>query len=690
MTGLEVLRRELRLPAEWRLGAGGLVRFAPSQPALLELGGFRDPGHYLCHSIDPVFAVTLLDRHGRLIETKAVEREWNPSCLELKYRLAETLITERRGVLTLDSFVSQWTFSHVGATSRQFWIVLWTRRPDGLGGRHVTELEANPQGISFQEAAESGAEPRWGCALGASFDADSWSINSAAGAPSVLDWRYSPFFDLMAPGGLPGHLRAESSSPSHLYLALAYPIEVAPGERLAIHFAAAFGPDVEQARSNLEQVVAMNDPMQHSEEDWASWFEEVPSFTCSDPRLQRAYWYRWAARRIFSRAEWPRAAARQAVLERPWEDVAGNVIELAWQHDSETALIEAKALLEQAEPTRAPVAHALRRLLSIHPEPDFSAEVATWLRLQRARVGDGLVPAVMQPPWSSGKPPVSLVESVFAIDLAQLVDAMDSGRARDFSATIDRAFWDEEARFYLQALPETCGGRRIRSAWGFLPLLVQPQTDSRRRDLLEALSDPDAFWCRYPVPTLARNDRDFDAEGNWGNERLATPFHGRAWGMVNSLVIDAWGREVEKASAVERRALADLLSRMVEVVFPEGDIDRPMTFEHWHPLTGRAAHFLEPQGPPGGWLLDAILRYVAGLRPEIDGRIIVDPLPYRLEWFALSRAYVGDHEIEVEWDERAGLTLRIDDESAGHAPVGQSLTFHLSDAVAVNLEPVDL
>ena len=113
--------------------------------------------------------------------------------------------------------------------------------------------------------------------------------------------------------------------------------------------------------------------------------------------------------------------------------------------------------------------------------------------------------------------------------------------------------------------------------------------------------------------------------------------------------------------------------------FEDGDLDRPTTAEHHHPLTGRPAVDAAGGRPDGGWLIDHILRYIAGVRPDESGRLLIDPLPSSIEWFAVSRIFIGDHEIEVEWDQRAGLSLKVDDEPAGHAPVGKALSVHLPD-----------
>lgn len=684
MSGLEVLRRELALPAEWMLGAGGLVRWHPAHPAQIDRPGFRDAAMVGSAAIEPVFAISLLDPTGRPIELAADSRQWNPARLELKYRLPEVLLTERRTVLSLDAFVSQWTMTHAEPIARHFWIVLWTRRPHRGGESLLSDIEANPQGISFQESrrTEEG-DVRWGCALGANFDADSWSVNGAEPSSGPLCWRNTPLFDLMTPGGLPGHSTGADCGAGEVYFALAYPVEIAPGERLILHFAAAFASEVENARANLEQAVSLVDPIQTSEEEWINWFEEAPTFGCSDEKIQRAYWYRWAHRRIHGRGDGPGEAPASAAA----------ALDVSW-HGSELSHAELRSLLARSdeELDDLPIALAARRTLALHPDAALERSAIERLGLYaRSRLGSGPVPSAPPPdPWRRQwreQPRLpSLRRSALLYDLCTWLSRRETllpaerlgwrQHAERLARSIETHFWDETAGFYLQEVPAREGRRRARTACGFLALLLG---EGRRREMFERLCDPDAFWTALPVPTLARDDRDFNADGQWQNQRLDQPMHGRCWPAATSLVLDALGRSIETAPPLERQALAELLRRVVDGGFEDGDPRRPIVREHFHPLSGRAAHFRGPDRDAEDWLIDHILRFVAGVRPDESGHVLIDPLPLRLEWFSVSRILIGDHELDVAWDHRTGLSVRIDDEPAGHSPVGKALSILLPD-----------
>ena len=701
MTGLEVLHRELSLRDEWQLGGGQHACWTPSTPTMLDLPGFRDPGSYLGHPVDPVFAVTLLDQNGHKLPLRANKRNWNPARLELKYRLPHTLATERRTVLAHDAFVSHWTITHAEEVAQHLWVVLWTRKPYGSGHRLLTDIEANAQGISFQESLFDGngqERDRWGCAVGASFDADSWSVNNAelegGNVRPALQWEHTPFFDLMTPGGLPGHFPAHDAATGASYFALAYPFEVPPGERLVLTLAAAFAPDVEHARSNLERTVSTINPIQVSEDAWISWFDDVPSFTCSDPQLQRLYWYRWAQHRIWL----TNADGIGSESESDHEHVGiGRILDLSWHHSTDEVLASMRSLFDQDDEqlSAVPLAHTCRRVLSLHPMADLKAMVRQRLR-QLTEMGgrptDELPTALPRDPWKNEENDLLLPRldrSVFAYDVFRLLDWLgadaftnDSDWQRlgaTLAQRIHDEFWDPETGFFVEKIPDHNVRRSIKTSAGFLPLLAGLGGEDQKAHMSEHLYDPEQFWTLHPVPSVSRDDPDFSPEGYWKNHRLDRPFHGRVWPVLNSHLIDAFGRNIERSSAGERLLLAELIDRTLRLPFVAKEGDRPTVAEHYHPFTGRPAAFLGRERARGGWEVDHILRYVAGIRPDEGGNLVVDPLPFRLQWFEVGSAMVGDHELDLQWDHRTGLSVRIDDEPAGHAPVGQALSVVFPD-----------
>ena len=685
MTGWEVVTQELLLESQWQLGAGGRAVWAPPCPTQWSRPGFRDPGIYAGEWLDPVFAITLLDSQGRFLPLHADSRRWTPSCLELKYNRPEVSLTERRAVLSSDVFTSQLALSHEGDSARDFWIVLWTRRKTGPG-ESVVDIDANPQGISFLEMRHDTAgneTTRWGCAIGSSFDADSWSVNHASVPGVDLDWPCTPFVQVMNRTGLPGLLPPcfDHEDSGYLFFALAYPVTVPPGDKLKLNFMAALAPDAEAARSTLEDCVGMIDPIHTSEEEWISWFEEVPSFECSDRMLQRAYWYRWAQRRIWYQAVRPGSEpCRQ-------DSDAGRWIEDCWRLDREEIQVAIEDLLRRdiEELADFPLSLVLRRTMGLHPDADFVADLGARARRLKKLIQELTLSALSSDVTECATSIRStLRRRTLAADLLAVIgqvfdsaeiDASELNIERTLADMVDRIrkdHWSTSEGWFVDLVQSSEGVRSSKTIFGLLPLLIDMATTAEAAVVKERVFDPERFWTAPPLPSVSRDDLAFRPRPE-GFDQL----DGRVCPSLVSLAIECLGKAAERKTPQERLLLMQALRSTVNLIFTGGDLDKPACFDSYHPIGGYPSMMLGPS-PPSGWLVDHLIRFVAGLRPSEDGRVIIDPLPSGVEWFRLERALVGEHEIDIEWDQRSGLAIRLDGQPAGHAPVGRTLSIDLS------------
>jgi hypothetical protein len=58
-------------------------------------------------------------------------------------------------------------------------------------------------------------------------------------------------------------------------------------------------------------------------------------------------------------------------------------------------------------------------------------------------------------------------------------------------------------------------------------------------------------------------------------------------------------------------------------------------------------------------VVDLLVRYLAGIQPQVDGTILVDPLPFDVASFSLSQVVVRGRELAVHWD-AAAPSFRVD------------------------------
>ena len=94
-------------------------------------------------------------------------------------------------------------------------------------------------------------------------------------------------------------------------------------------------------------------------------------------------------------------------------------------------------------------------------------------------------------------------------------------------------------------------------------------------------------------------------------------------------------------------------------------------YERYNPLTGQPLSTFRDY--MHSWWVDGFVRHVAGLMPQEDGSVVIDPLPMGLTWYSLENVPLAGHRVDVEWrapgetDAPAtsqpsanGLTVRVD------------------------------
>jgi glycogen debranching enzyme len=225
------------------------------------------------------------------------------------------------------------------------------------------------------------------------------------------------------------------------------------------------------------------------------------------------------------------------------------------------------------------------------PDDDFLAETYPalvrahdWWRRETDRAGDGL--CAYDHPYSSGLddsplwdggPPVTAPElnAYLALGCDALADiAARIGRAGDAPR------WREEARRLTERLLalqwDPAAGlfwatRRserisVRTPFNLMPLLTGrlPQPVAAR--LVATLTDPAAFWPRFPVPTVARDDPAYDPQTMW---------RGPVWMNVNLLL----------AEGLRRSGFADEAARLGERTLAMAMTQADFS-EYYHPDTG--------------------------------------------------------------------------------------------------------
>ncbi len=150
------------------------------------------------------------------------------------------------------------------------------------------------------------------------------------------------------------------------------------------------------------------------------------------------------------------------------------------------------------------------------------------------------------------------------------------GRAERLTQRMIERLWDAEAGLFWakrQGQPV-----RVVTPFNLFPLLTSRLPDAITARLLARLTDPQEFWTRYPVPTVAINDPKYEPLTMW---------RGPSWVNINYLLIEGLQRIGQRSIAAELRR------RTLEMISNHDDI-----YEYYHPETGE----VPPKAAPlFGW-----------------------------------------------------------------------------------------
>jgi hypothetical protein len=546
-------------------------------------------------------------------------------------------------------------------------------------------------------------------------------------------WQTSVFQDKLTAEGLPGDdkLDVGAQRDGLAHLGLHYTIDLAPGESRQITFAFAVSTEAGRAERAIERLSQVN-VVASAEKSWRTFLESVPYFECSDPYLTTYYWYRWYGLRLLMVAAceghlpYPCVfegiggfrchisySAQCHMLECSWMGfpsfaegsllnfVANQLdsggfpghIGLAWHdggfyHANWGAnalqiyhLSGDKGFLKQIYPSLCRYAECFARerdpegshLYDIVNQGETGQEYGSrylfadpeadrWKPIRLKGVDATVYIYELQR---------SLAEMAEALDLPQDAEGWRTEAAATKQAVLNR-MWDPEREEFCDVLPGTWERSPYSPAVSFYPFMTDIAGLEHVGALRRRLLDPARFWTEYPVPTHAVDDPLFSADAEWKGRRHACPWNGRVWPMTNSHVCEALARAAQRLDPSLAEHAAELLRRFVRMMFFDGDVRRPNCYEHYNPYTGMPCLYRGVDDYQHSWVVDLIIRYVAGFQPGAGGKAVVHPLPMGLEHFTLDGVKFRGHEIKVTWRapalqaEDGGLRIYIDGALRAH------------------------
>jgi len=489
---------------------------------------------------------------------------------------------------------------------------------------------------------------------------------------------------------------------------LTYVVEIPPNTTRSLTVACAIDRALPVAERNLSKALGEKDPLQENRDDWAAFYRnDVPSFTSSDRGLNEIYAFRWFLL-MFSRAggdlgylKYPvDLEGRQAFQTYCCYSAPYMAFDLSWQtnpmagfgqiaNENFVAYDDGRYPWYATPATnRVPVDHESRtgqsampwaawKFYQIHGRKDLLAKIypgikknLEWWIADRDPDGNGLFTIADQMEtgmddlnhrWKNGKP--KRYEAVDAtsyavLNLRAIADMarvlghpQDAKRFGDYATKASRAMqtimWDPQLQRFRDRNPDNGELSDYNSITTFYPMFAESMTFKNLPMIRRYLLNPKEFATPYPVPALSKADPEFDPVHRY--------WAGPTWPATNSHVVEGFADTAKQLDRSLLPAAAKLFKQTVALhLRPRADF-----YEHYNSLTG------EPESGfrdyMHSWWVDTIIRHVAGMMPQDDGSLMIDPLPMGLKHFALRGAPYRGHRIDVLFNEgRKGLVVNSD------------------------------
>lgn len=501
-------------------------------------------------------------------------------------------------------------------------------------------------------------------------------------------------------------LEVGANQSGEVHIALHYHLSIPPHERREMTVACAVGRDEVTCCQRYTASLQM-DVVATAVSQWRRFFEGVPYFSCSDPFLTRYYWYRWFGLRL-SMVE---GAGGYLPHPCVFEGIGGfrahisysaqcHMLECAWMHDPAYAQGSLLGMLDNQMASGQIRGHLgafwadegfyhanwggnLLDLLAVHPDADFAARVyeplcryAQYFDRERDPEHSGLYDVLNQgetgqeymPRYQAVDPdadqwgPLRLKGVDATVYLYELKRALarlatDLGRSDEAAQWAEAAqtigtallekMWDPEQEMFYDVDPRTMERTACAAAVGFYPFLTDLCTRDHIGALRRHLRDPREFWLPCGPPSTSAADSMYSAQAEWKGKRMHCPWNGRMWPMTSSHVCAALARAAKTLSQGLRLPAAELLRRFIRTMFTDQDPERPNCFEHYNPITGEPCAYRGIDDYQHSWVVDLIIRHVAGVEPRADDLLVLDPLDLDLREFELSGLHYRGHVVDI-------------------------------------------
>lgn len=494
-----------------------------------------------------------------------------------------------------------------------------------------------------------------------------------------------------------------------------YRLHLEPGETKSLTLGCAFDPSPRLAARNLFAALDVPDLLTKNRQDWGDFYrDQVPAFSSSDPKIDEIYAFRWFLL-MLSRSggdlgflQYPvDLEGRQAFQTYCCYSAPFMAFDLNWQVDPQAGFGQLANMNRDAysdgrfpwystpETNEVPLDHDSKTGLSllpwtawefyqVHGRRDLIEQVydtmkrnVEWWISDRDPDGNGLFTVDHQLEtgmddlhrrWKGPAPKryeavdasCYMVLNLRAVaNMAKLLGRSEDatryeGYATKAADAVETILWDPELKRYRDRNPDNGELSDYNSITIFYPMFAGITRPESWSVVDRYLLNPTEYATAWPVPALSQSDPEFDPERRY--------WAGPTWPAANSHVVDGFAK---MAKRLDRTKLVDagaLFRKTLELnMRPRADF-----YEHYNSKTGAALSTFRDY--MHSWWTDTVIRHVAGLNPQDDGTLVIDPLPMGLDHFELVGAPFRGQKVDVLWSKSNGLTVKFDGRVVSRLP----------------------
>lgn len=219
--------------------------------------------------------------------------------------------------------------------------------------------------------------------------------------------------------------------------------------------------------------------------------------------------------------------------------------------------------------------------------------------------------------------------------------------------------WDGDTGFFYDLHHQTDEKAMVRNIVGLYPYWAGITEGQHLPGFLNALG-PEHFDTPNPFPSTSPECPVFQAGGSWKGHflkgRNGCMWDGPTWPYTNSIGLDAIARVSRDNGHAQDALFAKFFWKYAMLHFQGRDGINAYLVEHYDSMTGEPIS--DEPDYNHSYLIDIIIRHVAGLQVDEDGTIRLDPIDIGLDHFTLDDVRVLGRGQAIHYERGKGIFLR--------------------------------